>query len=245
MLQVAHDAGATSTRRPSPLAPRLPSRRRSGSCRNARRIARAPCNSLAMDAAVTCAIMNPEWTPASRARNGGSPSFMSGCTRRSMRRSGHRCEVRQRDREESRAPSRPAWAVKVAPGEHRSVVEHERVVRRGVQFAANDPFGEHDGVECGAVHLRHAAQGIGIPAREDRRHDATHGWRWAKGANGGARRTPTVRPGRGHPGCASRTHPGSRGAPPATRPPRRGRCARACARRRLRAKRWPCAPACR
>ncbi len=43
--------------------------------------------SLASAAAVTCGIMNPEFRPAPPARNGGSPSFNDGFTRRSMRRS--------------------------------------------------------------------------------------------------------------------------------------------------------------
>ncbi len=44
-------------------------------------------HSLASAAAVTCAIMNPELTPASVVRNGGNPWLKSGCTSLSIRRS--------------------------------------------------------------------------------------------------------------------------------------------------------------
>ena len=47
----------------------------------------APLFSLTNDAAVTCAIMNPEFSPAAGARNGGRPSFNAGFTMRSIRRS--------------------------------------------------------------------------------------------------------------------------------------------------------------
>ena len=44
-------------------------------------------HSEASEAAVTCAIMKPLFRPARLDRKGGSPSFRSGWTRRSMRRS--------------------------------------------------------------------------------------------------------------------------------------------------------------
>ena len=43
--------------------------------------------SLTRAAAATCTVMKPDCTPGCRARNAGSPSFLSGLTSRSIRRS--------------------------------------------------------------------------------------------------------------------------------------------------------------
>ncbi len=52
--------------------------------------------------------------------------------------------------------------MEVSAREHGAIVEDERVVRRGVELRRDQPLGESDGLEHRPVHLRHAAQRVGV-----------------------------------------------------------------------------------
>ena len=74
---------------------------------------------------------------------------------------GDRREIRERDGEEVER-HRDRLSVKVAAAQQLAGLEHERIVGRGVQLAADDARGEVDRVEHRAVHLRHAAQRVRV-----------------------------------------------------------------------------------
>ena len=162
------DAPTCSRRRAPPCGPRSrPSRRgppcwrRSGSSRRSPG-ARAVLFSDARAAAVTCAIMRPDWSPPSRARKAGRPES-AGFTSRSMRRS-------------LMAPSSAtAIASTSAAMRHRLAVEV--AARRAARPSRRTPSGcrwrrssrpracaerSARASRDGAVHLRHAAQAVGV-----------------------------------------------------------------------------------
>ena len=99
---------------------------------------------------------------------------------------GDRREVRQRDREEVER-HRHRLAVKVAAAQQLAVLEHERIVGRRIELAADDAGGEVDRVEHGPVHLRHAAQRVRVLHARIVRADATRGSRCRRAAREAAR----------------------------------------------------------
>src|SRR5512138_756028 len=110
-------------------------------------------HSLASEAAVTCAIMKPELTPASRVRNAGSPWLRSGFTSRSIRRSEMVARLVS-----AMARKSSAMAMEVPAAQQLTILEHERVVRARVELTSDHARGEIDGIEHRPVHLRHASQ---------------------------------------------------------------------------------------
>ena len=54
------------------------------------------------------------------------------------------------------------FAMEIAAAEHVAVLEHQRIVRRGVDLGLDDGTGVFDGEAHGAVHLRHAAKRVGV-----------------------------------------------------------------------------------
>jgi hypothetical protein len=118
-------------------------------------------HSLASAAAVTCAIIIPEFTPGSFVRNAGRPSFhvrvgqaidcaRSEITARLVTAMARKSSAMETD-----------WPVEVAAAQQVGV-EHERVVGRRVQLAADDARGKSMASSTGPVHLRHAAQAVRI-----------------------------------------------------------------------------------
>ena len=175
-------SAAASAPPTSPSAPRLPCSRRWGSCPRSPD-ARAPCTRWRSAAAVTWAIMNPELTPASCVRKGGSPWFRSGCTRRSMRRSEIVARLVSAMASTSSA-SATACPWKLPPAEQRAVVEHQRIVGGGVELARHQPLGELDARRAPARAPAACSGASTRPAPVDRPRGATRESRCPRGARG-------------------------------------------------------------
>ena len=95
------------------------------------------------------AIMRPESTPGSAAKNGGSPCDRAGSSRRSVRRS--EMEPRSAAQMARKSSTYADWgAVEIAVGDNRAVGQHHRVVDRRAKFPLGHVFCVSDGVPDGA-----------------------------------------------------------------------------------------------
>ena len=117
--------------------------------------------SLTIAACVYCAIMWPESTPGSSARNGGSPLRAGGVEHAVGAALAHRREVGGGDGQEVEHVGHRR-AVEVAVALDAAVGQHDRVVDRRGQLALGDRLGVVDRVAHGARHLRRAAQRVRV-----------------------------------------------------------------------------------
>src|SRR6202020_223600 len=115
-------------------------------------------SSETMPADVYWAIMCPESTPGSSARNGDRPCERCVSSIGSARRS-DRGEVGGGDREEVEDVA-DRGAVEVAVAHHPAVEGDHRVVDRAGQLPAGHRLGVLEGVAGGPVHLGRAAQAV-------------------------------------------------------------------------------------
>ena len=159
--------------------------------------------SEARAAAVTCAIMSPECSPPSRARKAGRPE-RDGFTSRSVRRSLIAARSATAIASEV-GGDRHRLAVEVAAGQDLARLrEDHRVVGGRVHLDLVDAGHVAERVPGGAVHLRHAAQAVGVLDAAAVAVRLAHGAAGEQGlevSRGGG--LPGVR--RGPRGCAGRT----------------------------------------
>ena len=189
-------------------------------------------HSLASAAAVTCAIMKPEFTPGVAREERRQPLVEIGMHEPVDAPLGDRREVRQRDRQDVER-HRDRLSVKVAAAQQsrrsrtradcrsrRSARARRRRRRSRARRAPGRAPAACSAAQYGILHARVAVRG------------ATRGSRCrASSARSSAARSPPGRAARARRGCARRTRPACRAAPRATSRRRRARSARGDARR--------------
>ncbi len=112
-------------------------------------------------AAVTCAIMKPEFSPGCGVRNAGRPD-KAGSVSMAMRALGHRADLADRHRQHVGGEGH-RLGVEIAAGHHvAGVGHHQRIVGDAIGFDGQRRRRLPHHVEHSAHHLRLAAQAIGI-----------------------------------------------------------------------------------